>query len=278
MARIEVNGSQVNVIELNAGGGDPVIMIHGLLTNLATYYFTIAPMLAHEHHVILYDLRSHGLSDRRSEGYTLEILSNDLLELMATLGVTQTHLVGYSYGGAIALYTALAYPDKVGRLALIEAPSLKEKPLHDLANGPWDSLDDSIGDYTESTGITVTQAKAQQVDEQHRFLTENGLLLAAVRQDQSFTDAMPLEGLRAQTLLLYGTQSELLATGEQFTRRIPQAELHLAEGDHNLPVQQRDFVARELERFLTPEKSEGAEKAGVAQGTQSGTLGKREGF
>ncbi|MDR3052239.1 MAG: alpha/beta hydrolase [Coriobacteriales bacterium] len=263
MARIEVHKKQVNVIEMNAGGGDPVIMLHGLLTNLSLYYFIIAPAIAREHHVVLYDLRSHGLSERSTEGYTLELLSGDLLALMETLRIPRAHLVGYSYGGSIALYTALTHPDKVGRLALIEAPSFKEESLHDLARGTRYSLADTMGEYTDSTGIAVSQAKAQQVEEQHRFLTKDGLLLAAVQQGQSFTDTNPLEGLQAQTLLLYGAQSGLLETGRSFAQRIPHSKLHLAEGDHNLPVQQGDFVARELEGFLQVDQNNASERGSL---------------
>ncbi|MDR3037630.1 MAG: alpha/beta fold hydrolase [Coriobacteriales bacterium] len=265
MARIEVNGSQVNVIEMNAGGGDPVVMLHGLFTNLSVYYFSIAPILAREHHVILYDLRSHGMSERRSEGYTLEMLSNDLLDLMETLHIPKAHLVGYSYGGAIALYTALTCPDKVGRLALIETPSLKEKTTHLLVDGSSRHDFDMIGEYVKSTGIAVSQAKAEQAKDLYRFLTKDGLLSAAVRQDQSFTDTWPLEDLRARTLLLYGAQSELLATSQLFASRIPKVTLHLAEGDHNLPVQQGDFLAHELEDFLRADAAGAADRAQEAQ-------------
>jgi pimeloyl-ACP methyl ester carboxylesterase len=249
MARIEVKGSQVNVIEMNAGGGDPVVMIHGLYTNLSVYYFSIAPIIAHEHHVVLYDLRSHGLSDKRDEGYTLEIFSNDLLDLMEILGIPQAHLVGYSYGGAIALYTALTYPDRVRRLALIEAPSLKEEMVHEFIH----HFTDRIEDYTRSTGIEVTQSRADKFEEQHRLLVSDGLLSAAVQEDRLFTDTKPLEGLRAPALLLYGMRSELLETSHLFASRIPHATLHFAEGDHNLPVQQRDFITRELENFFKAE-------------------------
>jgi pimeloyl-ACP methyl ester carboxylesterase len=254
MARIEVKGSQVNVIEMNVGGGDPVIMIHGLLTSLATYYFETAPIVAHDHHVVLYDLRSHGMSDRRTEGYTLEILSQDLLDLMETLNISRANLVGYSYGGAISLYTALNHPDKVANLALIEAPTLKEKILHDFARGARQLLVNQLNNYTKSTGIAVTNSKAESTDNLYNFLTKDKLLLEAVRHDQFFTDVKQLEELITPTLLLYGTQSELLETGQMFASRIPQAELRLAEGDHNLPVQQASFLASELKGFLTPDK------------------------
>ncbi|GHT78425.1 alpha/beta hydrolase [Actinomycetota bacterium] len=250
MALIDVNGSQVNVVEMNTGGGDPVIMIHGMYTNLSVFYFYIAPVLAHAHHVVLYDLRSHGMSEKRTEGYTLEILSNDLLDLMATLHIPQAHLVGYSYGGTIALYTALTCPDKVKQIALIEAPSLQETSVGKADDILLRFLPETIKDYTKSTGIPVTQSRADKFDEQRRLLASADLLHKAVQTDQYYFDAAALAELRAQTLLLYGTQSELIETGHLFASRIPKAQLQLAEGDHNLPVQQADFVARELERFL----------------------------
>lgn len=259
MALIDVNGSQVNVIEMNIGGSDPVVMIHGLYTNLSVFYFHIAPVIAREHHVVLYDLRSHGLSEKRTEGYTLDILSNDLHDLMTTLRIPQAHLVGYSYGGLIALHTSLTHPDRVKSLALIEAPSLHETSTDRIEDMLLRSPSQAMEDYTKSTGISVPQSRADKFEEQRRLLDNDNLLLAAMQQDHHVIDTEALRGLQMQTLLLYGTQSELMETGHLFASSIPGAELHLAEGDHNLPVQQGDFLARELLQFLKADNAVASE-------------------
>jgi len=249
---INIHGKKVHVVEMNRKGGDPIIMIHGLFTNLSVYFFEIAPKLSNDRHVILYDLRSHGLSERRDEGYTLEILSEDLLALMDALGVPSADVIGYSYGGTAALYAALRYTDRIGKLALIDVPILAEAPFEQLIEGGADdaSVDKALADYTMSTGFPVTESKAQKMKAQYRRLFENDLLPEAIRAGRGFTDKLPPEKLTARTLLLYGRKSPYLETGHMLAARIPHAELRTAPGDHNLPVQRALWVSRRLRKFF----------------------------
>ena len=102
----------------------PVVFIHGLaIDNLSSFYYTLANPVAHAgSEVILYDLRGHGLSERPRTGYQISDSVADLAAILDSLGVDgPVHLVGYSFGGAIALSFAVAYPDRVTSMLLIEA-------------------------------------------------------------------------------------------------------------------------------------------------------------
>jgi esterase len=93
-----------------------------MFSNLSVYYFNIAPLLATKYHVVLYDLKSHGMSEKVLEGYDLESMTNDLIALMEALNLQQVHLGGYSFGGLIALKMAIRFPERIKKLAIIEAP------------------------------------------------------------------------------------------------------------------------------------------------------------
>jgi len=249
---VNIKGKKVHVVEMNRGGGNPIIMVHGLFTNMSVYFFGIAPKISEDRHVILYDLRSHGLSEFRDEGYTLEILSGDLLALMDALGVPSADVIGYSYGGTTALYTALRHPDRIGKLALIDVPILEEAPFEQLIENGADgaSVDKALADYTRSTGFPVTESKAQHLKAQCRCLFENDLLPDAIRRGRGFIDKLPPETLMARTLLLYGGKSPYLETGRILAARIPRTELKITRGDHNLPVQRGEWVSRRLQKFF----------------------------
>src|SRR5882757_3928108 len=110
MPVIKVNNRDVHIQELNKGAAETVLLVHGMFSNLSVYYFNIAPILARHFHVVMYDLKSHGLSERTAEGYDLESMTDDLLNLLDSQGFDQVHLGGYSFGGLIALKMASRFP------------------------------------------------------------------------------------------------------------------------------------------------------------------------
>ncbi len=130
MADVTVGGVRFHVQRLpprRAAGArpvHPVVFIHGLgMDNLSSFYFTLANPLANAGaEVILYDLRGHGLSERPRTGYQVGDSVTDLAALLDALGVAgPVHLVGNSYGGTIALGFAVAHPERVESMVLIEA-------------------------------------------------------------------------------------------------------------------------------------------------------------
>src|SRR5512147_3219033 len=98
-------------------------MLHGLIVgSLAGWYFGPAGRLAQRHRVLLHDLRGHGRSDRTASGYDTHTLAGDLEALLDLAGDGPVTLVGHSYGALVALRFALRWPERVARLALVEAP------------------------------------------------------------------------------------------------------------------------------------------------------------
>ncbi|MGH3670453.1 MAG: alpha/beta fold hydrolase [Pseudonocardiaceae bacterium] len=129
MAEVIARGVRFHVQRLAARRrphrlAQPVVFIHGLgMDNLSSFYYTLANPVAHAGAtVILYDLRGHGLSERPRTGYRLSDSVADLAAVLDASGVDgPVHLVGNSYGGTVALGFALAHPQRVVSLVLIEA-------------------------------------------------------------------------------------------------------------------------------------------------------------
>src|SRR5688572_5921666 len=143
MPALKVNQVELNYLQI--GDGPDLIMVHGLAASLAYWYLRIAPALAQHFRVTLYDLRGHGLSEMPPEGYTTETMAADLEALMDQLGIEQAHLVGHSYGGAVALHLAAFLPARARSLSLIDCRVNALQPIRGLDEVKhWESRRQSL--------------------------------------------------------------------------------------------------------------------------------------
>ena len=118
--RVELlNGDHVNVYR--EGSGKPIILIHGrpgtgsMMSPLARSLERLG------YSTITYDRIGYGHSSRRSPEVPANPTANarDLLQLILALGLDDPLIVGYSYGGGVALEAARLNPDAFSKLALI---------------------------------------------------------------------------------------------------------------------------------------------------------------
>ncbi|SMX34728.1 alpha/beta fold hydrolase [Actibacterium lipolyticum] len=134
MPRASLRGHTIHYQQV--GQGPDVVLIHGLFCNIAFWWFRVAPKLAEKHRVTALDLRGHGFSAMSNGGYRAVDLADDVVALMAHLGIEKAHLIGHSFGGAVALAVAVKHADQVECLTLADAwvPSLQTMPpLNDSA-------------------------------------------------------------------------------------------------------------------------------------------------
>jgi pimeloyl-ACP methyl ester carboxylesterase len=129
LPKAQINGFTLHYQQM--GTGADVVMIHGLFSNLAFWYFGIMANLAGRHRVTAYDLRGHGYSDVPASGYTSADMAADLGALLDQLGIERAHLVAHSFGGSVALQYSLQHPERILSLTLADVwvPSLQSEPL-----------------------------------------------------------------------------------------------------------------------------------------------------
>ncbi|HEY3280239.1 MAG TPA: alpha/beta fold hydrolase [Gemmatimonadales bacterium] len=116
-----VDGTQLRIIDAGPRGGAPVVFVHGFGASLYTWRHTLPPVVAAGYRVIAFDNRGFGFSGKPAHGYTNAAYARLVTALLDSLGVASAVLVGHSMGGAIAAEVALAHPDRVRGLVLIDA-------------------------------------------------------------------------------------------------------------------------------------------------------------
>jgi pimeloyl-ACP methyl ester carboxylesterase len=111
---------------IEKGIGQPIILIHGSLSDFRDWQFQI-DRFAQTYHVISYSRRYAHPNQWIGNGdeYDNTIPNNvaDLVDLIIKkLNLGPAHIIGHSYGAFIALYLAFEYPDLVKTLVLGEPP------------------------------------------------------------------------------------------------------------------------------------------------------------
>ena len=102
------------------GEGATVILIHGLGLNRAMWQWQL-PALESEFQVVCYDLLGHGESPKPAGPYTMQQMVAQLDGLMIDLNISRAAMVGFSLGGLINRAFALAHPDKVAALVILNS-------------------------------------------------------------------------------------------------------------------------------------------------------------
>ncbi|MFP5406224.1 MAG: alpha/beta fold hydrolase [Gammaproteobacteria bacterium] len=110
-----------------ASCGDPsrplMLMLHGFPEFWGAWR-EIMPAFCGSFHVVAPDLRGYNLSDKPREvrDYRPSVLVADVVGLVQALGHTRCVLVAHDWGGAIAWAVAIAHPELVMRLVILNAP------------------------------------------------------------------------------------------------------------------------------------------------------------
>ena len=99
------------------GSGEPLILIPHLAADHACYAFQLKDYAEH-FTCISIDLRGTGESDDPAGEYSTETLADDMAAFMQAMGIQRAHICGLSLGGAVGLWLAAKYSEKVKSLAV----------------------------------------------------------------------------------------------------------------------------------------------------------------
>jgi pimeloyl-ACP methyl ester carboxylesterase len=128
---IEVNRVRLQYVE--QGSGEPMVFVHGTLSGFGAWEL-VGPEIAKKYRFIAYAQRYFGSLPWLDEGNEFSVATHaaDLVELITHLHAGPVHIVGWSYGGAVAITAALKRPSLVRSLILYEPSVISVLPAESL--------------------------------------------------------------------------------------------------------------------------------------------------
>jgi 2-hydroxymuconate-semialdehyde hydrolase len=188
--------------------------------------------------VVAPDIAGFGYSERDVMEYTLDTWTAHVVGVLDTLGIDSAHVVGNSFGGALALSLAIRHPDRVRRLGLMGAVGLPF-PLTPGLDAVW-GYEPSVEAMADLLRI-FTATPADGIDELARLRYEAsirpGVQEAYARMfpapRQRWVDALAhaesdVSAIAAPTLIFHGREDRVipLATSLRLFELITDAQIH----------------------------------------------------
>lgn len=250
------------------GDGHPLLLIIGLLGNTDWWEPAFVDSLACRYRVLAFDNRGagHTVTPDDTE-ITVPLMAQDAAGLLDAVGFESAHVVGFSMGGMIAQELALAYPEKVDKLALFSTNCGKGKSVH--------AGRDVLRRLTDRSGLPVRQAErfcslffceewlAEHKEEGESF--KRGYLESPVNDRNAtlqfmatvtFASYERLPAIEAPTLVACGTGDVLIPpeNSKIIADRIPGSRLVMYEGaGHGVMWERKEDVLKDLVAFLEDE-------------------------
>jgi non-heme chloroperoxidase len=280
MSEITVNSTMLGLkgvslhVDDYGGDGRPVVLIHGWPLSGKSWSEQVEPLLEAGFHVITYDRRGFGESDKPTTGYDYDTFSDDLNGLIENMALSDVSLVGFSMGGGeVARYASKYGQDKLHSLVFASAIPPYLMKSEDNPDGPLDE---------ETANHMVGGLKANDHEFYKGFLKQfflangDGNVLIS---DQQMADAIALSDLADKnaalssmeafattdfrndlkkiaipTLVIHGDADAIVAfdgSGKLTHEEVEGSELHVIKGGpHGINVSHTDEFNETLIAFL----------------------------
>jgi pimeloyl-ACP methyl ester carboxylesterase len=268
------SGTRAHYRDRAGPAGAPVIvLVHGSNASLLTWEPWVE-RLSGQLRVVSVDLPGHGLTGATVEGdYSISGMAGFLDAFTRQLGLTQPFiLAGNSMGGNVAWRFALAHPDRVSKLVLVDAggavapgvdgpvptafriartPVLRELGRIVTPRGLFES-------GLRSAFFDQTRVIPAMIDQYWQLNRRPGTRAATVARFGLPFDAEPathLGELKMPVLILWGREDKVIPVhaAQVFKAALPQAQLVIYDDCGHLPMEERaDQSAADLLAFVAP--------------------------
>jgi non-heme chloroperoxidase len=241
------DGLTISAQEWGNPAGPEILFIHGFSQSHLSWMRQVDSDLAKEFHIVTYDLRGHGNSDKPLDAARYrdsKAWGDEVQAVIDAAGLKRPVLVGWSYAGrVISDYLATHGAGQIAGINFVDAPIKADPALigDNLKNLPLMASEDL------ATNISATRnflhgcfSKQPSADDYETMLAFNMMVLPKVRAGLS---GRPLDAtemmskLKLPVLVTHGAEDRnaKLGAGQYTTSVIPGAKLSVYEGIGHSP-------------------------------------------
>lgn len=246
------------------GEGQPLLILHGIF-GTSDNWQTFGKQISSDYKVFLIDQRNHGLSPHSDE-FDYPLMAEDLHEFIQQHQLKNPIILGHSMGGKVAMFYAIAYPEEVDKLIVVDiAP--RKYPVH------HQHILDALG----AVNLEAVSNRSDVEEQMKPYLPERGVrqfLMKNLKRedDNSFSWKLNLSsiskniekvGVAVETstpvekpvLFIRGAKSDYIRAEDEslISKIFPQARVVTIEkAGHWVHAEQPDALYDEVMRFLQP--------------------------
>ncbi|MEU9716215.1 alpha/beta hydrolase [Streptomyces sp. NPDC047976] len=251
------------------GEGPPLVLVPGGLTGWVSWTPLADALSARRKTIRVQPIHNElgSAGERGDAGYTAAIERESLLMTMNALGVETADFTGWSGGGRALVEFALAHPERVRTLTLVEPAAYwildglgESDPevtrlnrfLHALAG--QDVSEDDLAEFLELAGLAPSKDQARDHPAWPRWVPHRmALSWSSEQADRPGRDVAELAGIRCPVLLVHGsaTTDWLKRVVAVLDERLPDTRVLELPGDHACHLENPDAFLTALEQHLT---------------------------
>jgi pimeloyl-ACP methyl ester carboxylesterase len=281
---VDLGDVTLHVVMAGPKEGKALILLHGFPEFWFCWRKQIPYLAEKGFRVIVPDQRGYNLSDKPKKiaDYKIGLLAQDVVNLASALGYERFHLVGHDWGAAVAWWTALLFPERLHKLAILNVP-FPSVMNQELMQGNWRQLlkswyifyfqipflpewSMSVDDFAPLVRAMIASGKEgsftpEEMEAYKRAWAQPSALRSMVNwyraAGQSATDSQAASSRQAQIipkmLILWGEQDKFL--GKELAEKSLEVcrdgrVIFYPNATHWLQIDEVDAVNQELEAFF----------------------------
>ena len=249
------------LIHRELGQGQAIILLHGIFGS-SDNWLTQARMLSAHYHTFALDLRNHGQSPHDGQ-FDYPAMTADLLEFIETHHIHDPILIGHSMGGKVVMNFAVAYPEKLSKLVVVDiAPrpynmenyvildGLKSIPIEKVSTR--NEADETLARFVEEPDVRLFLLKNLQRKPEGGFKWKLNLAAVAANIGKIGLD-LQFEGTFTKPTLFVRGSSSIYVREQDITRIhqvFPSADIETLNTGHWVPAEKPKEFVEVVENWL----------------------------